>query len=149
MRQKKVLSADEWALLASSETISLAPGVEVEIEPLSVEAWARILKWISETSETFRENGIFLEYLDRPSVLVRLLSIVMEKAPWVLAVASGLPEEDVKGLPAPAALALLEGVISVNQKNLDGFHQQMSSIVGKFQLLANAVPKPMARTEAE
>lgn len=126
------ISGDAWSILLPEHRVDIADGVSIAVRPLSLEAWAQILKWVESAAEDLKGAGVTLDALNRADGVTRLLNFVLSSAPWVLSLATGLDEEDVKRLPLPAAVRLLEGVLDINNVNVQHFQERVASVVGKL-----------------
>lgn len=126
----------DWEDLVSSFPITLHfdedRSVTIEVRPLSIEGWAQVFSWVQRSQESLRQAGIQLDSLQETSTLVNLLQLILSTAPSLLSMASGLPEQVVRSLPASAALDLLEGLLDINQRSLGRFQERMQVLVGKL-----------------
>jgi hypothetical protein len=133
--------ADELESLfeATEVIINDDPRVALEIRPLPLSGWARVLRWVRSRLGELREQGVTLDNLDEPANMIAVLAMLLETGPDVLAEASGLDVTTVQSLPLDAAIRLLDGVINANKASLARFRESIEKVMGNFTSLARMV----------
>lgn len=119
----------------------------VIIQPLGTGQLAIVGKKIKTVIESLKDKGVTFDNYNEPENVLILADVIMEDAPDLLAEAANIDVEDLKLLPIPVTVQILDKVIEVNMKSKDSLMGNFKSLMGRFsQKKADSKPEKKSKS---
>jgi hypothetical protein len=125
------LTIEDWDSLLPGKEVTLGK-TSFFIYPLGLKALSNVMKSLKNIFTEISGQAITLGNFIEPSNFAIVTSLILEKAPGVIAETTGLDIEDVSNLPLTPAIKLLEEIIDVNIESQDDLIKNLKSLTGKM-----------------
>jgi hypothetical protein len=104
-------------------------GENITIYPMNVEQLGQFSKHIEKLYPIFKEKALNLKEGVSDEDIVVIFNIIMEHAPELLSILSGIDMESILLLPAAMALELLSIAIEANLESRTSFEKNSQSLI--------------------
>ena len=125
------LSEEDWKSLLPGKEITIG-STSFMIFPLGIRSLTNIIVSLKAALKELTEAEITLVNFVEADKFIIFASIILNKAPDVLSIATGVDIEDIKMLPLNPAVKLLEEVIDINVESQENLLKNLTSLAGKM-----------------
>jgi len=129
------LNNEDWDALFPGEEYKIA-STTFRLVPLSLKGIATITTKLSKMASIFAsvQSTLSLEDVDSRNIesITGVVEIIMEKAPEILSVMSGLHIEDIQRLPLTVAVDLFNKCLDVNIESQESLIKNFKTLGEKF-----------------
>jgi len=143
-------SAVEKARLTDADFELLLPGspltigkTDIVIRPLGIGELKDILARVNVIGSGLRDEGITASNYTEAEQILKLVTLIMDKAPAILSDAAKIALEDLVRLPLAINAQILEKVLEVNIESQEGLEknlQRLADMIGRIR--GAEVPAP-------
>jgi len=132
-------SDDDWKSLLPGKPFKLGHKA-IDLYPLGAGTLAEITRSIWTIQEDIAEAGVNKENIGDPESILKITSIILEKAPDILEKATGIATADVKRLPLDLCVDLVTAVLDVNIESRESLEKNFITLAQKVQRAMGAQP---------
>lgn len=135
MNQEKFKLTDEdFSLLLPGKVITIGKS-QVPIKPLGIADLKFIFQRLASIWAVLSDKGITTANYNQEDNLFTLVEVIMDKAPDVLADASGIEVGDLQRLPLVVNVKILTEVLKINIESQEGLEKNLNELAGMIQEL--------------
>lgn len=141
------LSEQDFELLLPGKTITVGTS-EIVIKPLGMERLKLMFQRLGTIAETLKAEGITFKNYNKEDKLLKLVEVIMDKAPDLLSDASNIKLADLQRLPVMINVRILTDVLELNIESQEGLEKNLhvlAGMIGRLKAGALGTEPPPAK----